>query len=135
MAKRKKKNAACELVAYRFYGVPSEQDAVQEDKTFGCCRYLWNRMLGDRNTLYAEIGYVPDNTPADYKDLDECLFLNEVDSRALANTALNLDAAFERFFKKTGGYPRFKAKKRANVLIRRMPSMEATKDVQPATSN
>ena len=112
MAKRKKKNAACELVAYRFYGVPSEQDAVQEDKTFGCCRYLWNRMLGDRNTLYAEIGYVPDNTPADYKDLDECLFLNEVDSLALANTALNLDAAFERFFKKTGGYPRFKAKKR-----------------------
>lgn len=113
MAKRKKKDAACELVAYRFYGVPSEQDAVQEDKTFGCCRYLWNRMLGDRNTLYAEIGYVPDNTPADYKDLDECLFLNEVDSLALANTALNLDAAFKRFFKKTGGYPRFKAKKRA----------------------
>lgn len=40
MAKRKKKDAACELVAYRFYGVPSEQDAAQEDKTFGCCRYL-----------------------------------------------------------------------------------------------
>ena len=113
MAKRKKKDAACELVAYRFYGVPSEQDAVQEDKTFGCCRYLWNRMLGDHNTLYAEIDHVPNNTPADYKDLDECLFLNEVDSLALANTALNLDAAFERFFKKTGGYPRFKAKKRA----------------------
>ena len=113
MAKRKKKDAACELVAYRFYGVPSERDAVQEDKTFGCCRYLWNRMLGDHNTLYAEIGYVPNNTPADYKDLDECLFLNEVDSLALANTTLNLDAAFERFFKKTGGYPRFKAKKRA----------------------
>lgn len=113
MAKRKKKDAACELIAYRFYGIPSERDAVQEDKTFGCCRYLWNRMLGDHNTLYAEIGYVPNNTPADYKDLDECLFLNEVDSLALANTTLNLDAAFERFFKKTGGYPRFKAKKRA----------------------
>ena len=68
-------------------------------------------MLGDHNTLYAEIGHVPNNTPADHKDLDECLFLNEVDSLALANTALNLDAAFERFFKKTGGYPRFKAKK------------------------
>ena len=53
MAKRKKKDAACELVAYRFYGIPSELDAAQEDKTFGCCRYLWNRMLGDHNTLYA----------------------------------------------------------------------------------
>lgn len=108
MAKRKKKDAACELVAYRFYGVPSELDAVQEDKTFGCCRYLWNQMLGDHNTPYAEIGHVLNNTPADYKDLDECFFLNEVDSLALANTALNLDAAFKRFFKKTGGYPRVK---------------------------
>lgn len=97
MAKRKKKDAACELIAYRFYGIPSERDAVQEDKTFGCCRYLWNRMLGDHNTLYAEIGHVPNNTPADYKDLDECLFLNEVDSLALANTALNLDAATDTY--------------------------------------
>lgn len=113
MAKRKKNTTACERIAYRFYGIPSERDAVLENKTFGCCRYLWNRMLGDHNTLYAEIGSVPDNTPADYKDLDECSFLNEVDSLALANTALNLDTAFERFFKKNGGYPKFKAKKRA----------------------
>ena len=54
-------------------------------------------MLGDHNTLYAEIGHVLNNTPADYKDLDECFFLNEVDSLALTNTALNLDAAFEQF--------------------------------------
>ena len=111
MAIRKKNTAACEMVAYRFYGIPSARDAALEDKTFSCCRYLWNRMLGDHNTLYAEIGFVPDNTPADYKDLDECSFLNEVDSLALANTALNLSAAFDRFFKKAGGYPRFKAKK------------------------
>ena len=58
---------------------------------------IWNRMLGDHNTLYAEIGHILNNTPADYKDLDECFFLNEVDSLALANTALNLDAAFEQF--------------------------------------
>ena len=111
MAVRKKTSAVCERVAYRFYGIPSDRDAILEDKTFGCCRYLWNRMLGDHNTLYAEIGSVPANTPADYKDLDECFFLKEVDSLALANTALNLDMAFSRFFEKTGGYPRFKSKK------------------------
>lgn len=111
MAIRKKRSAACERVAYRFCGIPSDRDAILEDKTFGCCRYLWNRMLGDHNTLYAEIGSVPANTPADYKDLDECFFLKEVDSLALANTALNLDTAFSRFFEKTGGYPRFKSKK------------------------
>ena len=66
-----------ERIAYRFYGVPTANDAALEAKTFGCCRYLWNRMLGDRNTLYQEIGEAPDNTPADYKDLDECNWLKE----------------------------------------------------------
>lgn len=74
--RKKTSNENCEQMAYRFYGIPSEHDAAQEDKTFGCCRYLWNRMLGDHNTLYSEIGEVPANTPADYKDLDECSWLN-----------------------------------------------------------
>ena len=104
-------NGNCEQMAYRFYGIPSEQDATQEDKTFGCYRYLWNRMLGDHNTLYSEIGEVSANTPADYKDLDECSWLNEVDSLALANVQLHLDAAFSRFFKKTSRYPKFKSRK------------------------
>lgn len=109
--RKKTSNENCEQMAYRFYGIPSEQDATQEDKTFGCCRYLWNRMLGDHNILYSEIGEVPANTPADYKDLDECSWLNEVDSLALANVQLNLDSAFSRFFKKTSRYPKFKSKK------------------------
>ena len=109
--RKKTSNGNCEQMAYRFYGIPSEQDAAQEDKTFGCCRYLWNRMLGDHNTLYSEIGEVPANTPADYKDLDECSWLNEVDSLALANVQLNLDSAFSRFFKKTAHYPNFKSRK------------------------
>lgn len=71
-------------MAYRFYGIPSEHDAAQEDKTFGCCRYLWNRMLGDHNTLYSEIGEVQANTPADYKDLDECSWLDD-DLQKFAN--------------------------------------------------
>lgn len=46
MAKRKEKDADYELIAYRFYGVPSARDTVREDSTFGHCRHLWNRMLG-----------------------------------------------------------------------------------------
>lgn len=109
--KSKKSTAPCEMTAYRFFGVPSDQDAALEAKTFGCCRYLWNRMLGDHTTLYREIGSVPDNTPADYKDLDECKWLGEVDSLALANVQLNLNEAFRRFFGGTSRYPRFKSKK------------------------
>lgn len=109
--KKLKKNVNCEMVAYRFYGIPSKQDAELENKTFGCCRYLWNRMLADHNELYRQVGKVPQNTPADYKDLDECSWLNEVDSLALANVQINQDSAFSRFFKKEARYPKFKSKK------------------------
>lgn len=111
--KKKKPSDSCEMMAYRFYGVPSGQDAELEARTFGCCRYLWNRMLGDHITLYEEIGEVPDNTPADYKDLDECLWLADVDSLALANVQKNLDTAFRRFYKGVSRFPKFKAKKYA----------------------
>ena len=113
---RKKKDPNAEPVeqmAYRFCGIPSEQDMILELKTFGCCRYYWNRSLGDHIFLYAEIGKVPNNTPADYKDLDECSWLKEVDSLALSNVQLNLETAFSRFFDKKSGYPKFKAKKSA----------------------
>lgn len=111
---RKKQATQREMVkhiAYRFYGVPTEDDAILEAKTFGCCRFLWNRMLYDHNTLYQEIGKVPVNTPADYKDLDECKWLCEVDSLALANVQRNIETAFCRFFDGISRYPRFKSKK------------------------
>lgn len=115
MAKRKKlgarKKENVDVLCYRFAALPSSEQAVQLNKTFGCCRYIWNRMLADHNDLYREIGSVPDNTPADYKDLDECLWLNEVDSLALANVQLNQNQAFQRFFHHEAGYPRFKSKK------------------------
>lgn len=91
-------------------------------------------MLGDRNTLYQEIGSIPNNTPADYKDLDECLWLNEIDSLALANVSLNLQDAFDRFFKGTSRYPKFKSKKWAKNPIPRMPYMaNLKKAILPAT--
>ncbi|MGL4757840.1 MAG: RNA-guided endonuclease TnpB family protein, partial [Patescibacteria group bacterium] len=39
-------------------------------------------------------------------------FLNNVNSLSLQQSILNLDKAFQRFFKKHGGYPKFKSKKR-----------------------
>ena len=111
MGSRKKTSGSFEQIAYRFFGIPSDRDAVFEKQTFGCCRYLWNRMLGDHNTLYREIGYVPQNTPADYKDLDECYWLQDADSSALANVQLNLETAFSRFYKQISKYPKFKSKK------------------------
>lgn len=81
------------------------------EKTFGCCRYLWNKMLSDVQEFYAatDLQYIP--TPAHYKK--EAPFLREVDSQALCTVHQNLRKAFLAFFRSPGafGYPQFKTKK------------------------
>ena len=116
MARIGKKNTekveTTDVLAYRFRIFPNDKQKVIFAKTFGCARYIYNRMLSDHNTLYKEIGKVPNNTPADYKNLDECLWLKEVDSLALTNAQLNLSNAFQKFFDKEANYPVFKKKGR-----------------------
>ncbi|MBR2896161.1 MAG: transposase [Oscillospiraceae bacterium] len=90
---------------------PTQEQARLLDKSFGCCRYLWNRMLADAQEFYAAAGehFIP--TPAKYKK--EAPFLKEVDSLALSTVHQNLRRAFQKFFEKPEhyGYPTFKRKK------------------------
>ncbi len=101
---------ATSYIAYRFIGYPDKEQAMQMERTIGSCRWLWNRMKSDRDTMYKEMGIVLNNTPADYKDLDECSWLNEVDSYALGNVQLNLEKAYSDFLSGKSGFPKFKKK-------------------------
>ena len=65
-------------------------------KTFGCARFIYNKMLGDRLDYYKETGKKLNNTPAQYKS--EFPWLKEVDSLALANVQLNLNKAYNNFW-------------------------------------
>ena len=40
---------------------PTAEQAELMEKTFGCCRYLWNRMLSDVQEFYAatDVHYIP----------------------------------------------------------------------------
>ena len=87
---------------------PDEHQKELMEKTFGGCRFLYNRMLNDRMTG-EYMGEVVRPRPALYKK--EYPWLKEVDSLALANTQLHLEAAFRRYFDKTAnGFPKFKSK-------------------------
>ena len=66
-------------------------------KTFGCVRFIYNKMLGDRLDYYKETGKKLNNTPAQYKE--EFSWLKEVDSLALANAQMNLNKAYNNFFR------------------------------------
>ena len=90
---------------------PTAEQAELFEKTFGCCRYIWNQMLSDERRFYNETGvhFIP--TPAKYKN--GAPFLKEVDNQALIQEHNRLSQAFRVFFKnpETFGYPRFKRKK------------------------
>ncbi len=105
------KKKAMEYTVVKIRIFPTAEQTALIEKTFGCCRYLWNRMLEDVQEFYAadDVHYIP--TPAHYKK--EAPFLKEVDSQALCTVHQNLRRAFLDFFRapKTYQYPKFKTKK------------------------
>ena len=73
--------------AYKFRLYPDRQQEVLFHKTFGCCRFLYNRMLADKKEMYEKTGKTERLTPAGYKK--EYPWLKEVDSLALANVSFS----------------------------------------------
>lgn len=106
--------------SYRFRIYPTDEQKELMAKTFGCCRYVFNRFLNRRKTTYKETGKGLSYNACS-KELtslkNELPWLKEVDATALQASLRNLDTAYKNFFtgRKTGhrvGYPQFKAKKR-----------------------
>ena len=111
---RKPKVADGQVIQYTTLKVrlyPTEAQAELFEKTFGCCRYIWNRMLADQRRFYEETGahFIP--TPAKYKN--GAPFLKEVDNQALTQEYNKLAQAFRVFFKspEVFRHPKFKRKK------------------------
>ena len=100
--------------AYKFRLYPNKEQEILFNKTFGCVRFIFNKMLGDKIEHYKETKEKLNNTPAQYKK--EFEWLKEVDSLALANAQMNLQTAYNNFFRnpKTG-FPKFKSKKKSKL--------------------
>ncbi|NFS45404.1 helix-turn-helix domain-containing protein, partial [Clostridium sporogenes] len=103
------------LKAYKYRIYPNKEQKLYFAKTFGCTRFIYNKMLTDRIKSYKEnkdldIKQSKYPTPAQYKK--EFEWLKEIDSLALANAQLNLDKAYKNFFRdKSIGFPKLKSKK------------------------
>ena len=105
--------------AYKFRLYPNREQEEQIQRTFGCCRFVYNHYLDKSKTVYKNekitMGYI-----ACAKDMTalkkELTWLNEADSTALQSSVRNLGTAYQRFFKgikehRKVGYPQFKKKK------------------------
>lgn len=98
--------------AYKFRIYPNSEQQIMFAKTFGCVRFIYNQMLADKIKYYKECGKdLCDNTPAKYKATYE--WLKEVDSMALCNAQMNLQAAYSSFKNHKTGFPKFKSKRRS----------------------
>ena len=103
--------------AYRYRIYPNKKQKEIIAKTFGCCRFVYNKYLAKRIDIYKQsketFSYV--RCANDMKKLkSELEWLKEVDSTALQSSLKDLDVAYQKFFKEHSGFPKFKSKKTHN---------------------
>ena len=105
--------------SYKFRLYPTNAQRNQIVRNFGCCRYVYNHFLAQKQEQYKETGKAPTRFQQD-KALttmkQELPWLKEADSTSLQAAIQDLDAAFQNFFRRVKcgekpGYPRFKSRK------------------------
>lgn len=100
--------------AYKFRLYPNKQQEELINKTFGCCRFVYNRYLAKRIELYKnnKENYSYNKCSSDLTRLKkELVWLKEPDKFSLQNALKDLEAAYKKFFKEKSGFPKFKSKK------------------------
>ncbi|MGX4694702.1 RNA-guided endonuclease InsQ/TnpB family protein [Streptomyces sp. JNUCC 63] len=103
---------------YRFY--PTDEQAAELSRTFGCVRLVYNQALQERTRAwYGEqrrISYVQSSAALTrWKKTEELAFLAEVSSVPLQQALRHLQTAFANFFAKRAHYPRFKSRKKSRA--------------------
>lgn len=114
------KNMGNKAYKFRLYPNLAQQDFLA--KCFGCSRFVYNHFLRVTTDIYAE-----SKKHLRYKEWAKLLttlktefeWLTEVNSQSLQQTLKDLESALTRFFKKLGGFPKFK--KRSNRQSFRVP--------------
>lgn len=92
---------------YRIYPTNEQENFINQN--IGACRFIYNKMLADKKDYYEKEKKNLQVTPAMYKD--EFFWLKYMDSYALCNEQMNLQIAFNNFFRDIKiGYPKFKSK-------------------------
>lgn len=99
--------------AYKYRIYPNKEQKIKIAKSFGSCRFIYNRYLSTRIEKYeadkSSMTYL--QCVNDMKKLkSEYEWLKEVDSTALQSSLRDLDTAYQKFFREHTGFPKFKSK-------------------------
>ncbi|MDF9778975.1 RNA-guided endonuclease TnpB family protein [Pseudomonas baetica] len=98
---------------YRFYPTEVQQELLA--KTFGCVRFVYNKILDFRSKAYSErqekIGYSGASAHlTQLKRTEELAWLHEVSCVPLQQCLRHQQTAFKNFFEGRASYPAFKCK-------------------------
>ncbi|MFD7606972.1 RNA-guided endonuclease InsQ/TnpB family protein [Streptomyces mirabilis] len=103
--------------AYRYRFCPTDAQAAELSRTFGCVRKVYNMALAARTEAWARQERVNYNATSAmltaWKKTGELAYLNEVSSVPLQQALRHLQTAFTHFFGKRAKYPRFKSRKKS----------------------
>ncbi|TQJ92870.1 putative transposase [Streptomyces sp. SLBN-31] len=100
---------------YRFY--PTDAQAAELSRTFGCVRKVYNLALAARTQAWARqerVSYHQTSAMLTaWKKSEELAYLNEVSSVPLQQALRHLQTAFTNFFGRRARHPRFKSRKKS----------------------
>ncbi|KPI01858.1 transposase, IS605 OrfB family [Actinobacteria bacterium OK006] len=101
--------------AFKFRFYPTDAQAAELSRTFGCVRKVYNMALAARTEAWARQERINYNQTSamltEWKKTEELAYLGEVSSVPLQQTLRHLQGAFTNFFAKRARYPRFKSKR------------------------
>ena len=83
------------------------------NKSFGCCRVIYNEMLYELQNAYKN-GIVLNKNELFKKIKTKYNWMKNSDSQGLCNTYQDLNSAYNNFFSKRAKFPKFKKKKDKN---------------------
>ncbi len=83
---------------FKFRLVPNKQQQIFITKNLGCCRFLYNQMLNEKQNKYKSKNTLKLKTEKQYKE--EFNFLKEVDSISLQQSRIDLRTSYTNFFRR-----------------------------------
>ena len=119
------------LKSFRYRIIPSASQAELINKHIGCARFVYNNALAFKQSEYTK-----DKTNHSWYSLVKRLpdlkkeneWLKEVNSQSLQQSIVNMNAAFENFFKGRADFPKFKKKGRGKQSFNILQSIKIDND-------
>ncbi len=117
-----KQNTTPLVKGFKYCIYPTKDQQIQLAKLFGCCRFVYNRLLDETIAEYEAFKLDSRNVKPSVSAFDlmlklpvlkrqeDTLWLAEPAAQVLQATCANLASAYKRFFKEKKGFPKFKSK-------------------------